>query len=75
MTFDVTIDDSNDLLVEDYMEHESENLADVAQESTIDMISDIYYLSAKCVNLMEEYRKNPDDVCSFAEFKAKLELA
>ena len=75
MTFDVTIDDSNDLLVEDYMEHKSESLADVAQESTIDMISDIYYLSAKCVKLMEEYRKNPDDVCSHAELMRHYGLA
>ena len=75
MTFDVTIDDSNDALISDYLRHVSENLPEVAQESAVEMIEDIYYLSAKAKKLMEEYRRNPADVCSFAELKAELGMA
>ncbi len=75
MTFDVTIDDSNDALISDYLRHVSENLPEVAQESAIEMIEDIYYLSAKAKKLMEEYRKNPADVCSHAELMRHYGLA
>lgn len=75
MTFEVTIDDSNDLLVADYLEQVREKISEVAKESTVEMIVDIYHLSVKSMQAMEEYRKNPEDTCTFAELKAELEIA
>ena len=72
MTFDVTIDDSNDLLVADYLKQVNENLSEIAQESTIEMIEDINYLSAKAKILMEEYRKNPVSY-KFSDVMAEFE--
>ena len=75
-TFDVEFDASNDLLMEDYFANEEKNpLSNVAQDSAIEFVDDIYYLSEKARIAMEEYRKNPYDVCSFAEFKAELAMA
>ncbi len=55
MTFDIAIDAVNDLIIEEYLiEEENEGISEVAKEATIEMISDIYYLSAKAEKLMEE---------------------
>lgn len=74
MTFDITIDESNDLLVADYLSRVNENLSQVAQESTVEMIEDINYFSAKAKVLMEEYRKNPISY-KFSDVMAEFESA
>ncbi|MBQ7454735.1 MAG: hypothetical protein IJS69_06785 [Selenomonadaceae bacterium] len=75
MTFNVTIDDSNDLLVEDYLSQVDEDLSKTAEESTVEMIVDIYYLSVKSMEAMEECKKNPGDVWSHAEMMRYYGLA
>lgn len=74
MTFAVTIDDSNKLLLKDYMEHVNESLSKVARKSTVEMIVDIYHLSVKSMAAMEEYRKNPVTY-KFSDFMAEFESA
>lgn len=75
MTFKITLDDADNLIVEDYLAQTDKGLATVAHHSIINMISNDYADAAAYERAMEEYRKNPGDVCTFEELKAELGIA
>lgn len=74
MTFEVTLDNVDALIVTDYIKRTKMNLSEVAHQSTLEMIEDINYLSAKCEVALEEYKKNPVTI-SHAELMKKYGMA
>ena len=75
MTFKITLDNADDLIVEDYLAQTDKGLATVAHHSIINMISNDYADAAAYERAMEEYRKNPGDVCTHAELMQRYGLA
>ena len=65
-TVSLPLNDSQDydLIVEDYLAQTDKDLVTVAHHSIINMISNDYADAAAYERAMEEYRKNPGDVCT-----------
>lgn len=74
MTFEVTFDDAESAIVENYMKRMNMNISEVARQSMLEMIFQDDDDLARCEAAIEEYKKNPVS-CTHEELLKKLGMA
>ena len=74
MTFEVTFDDAEAAIVENYMKRMGMNISEVARQSILEMIFQDDDDLARCEAAIEEYKKNPRS-CTHDELLKKPGMA
>jgi len=73
MTFEVTFDDAETAIVEDYMRATNMSISEVARQAMLEMIFQDDADLARCEAAIAEYKKNPANI-SHAELMKKYGL-
>lgn len=74
MTFEITFDDKEAAIVEDYLKRADMSISQVARQAILEMIFNDDADLAAFEKAMEEYRKNPTTY-TLAEVEAQLGLS
>ncbi|MBR1807022.1 MAG: toxin-antitoxin system protein [Selenomonadaceae bacterium] len=74
MTFEVTFDDAEAAIVENYMKRMDMSISEVARQSMLEMIFQDDDDLARCEAAIKEYKKNPT-TCTHEELLKKLGMA
>lgn len=73
MTFEVTFDEAETAIVEDYMKQTNMTISEVARQAMLEMIFQDDADLAKCEEAIAEFKKNPVTI-SHAELMKELGL-